>query len=166
MKKLIVLLSILFFVSCSQDRVLYLLTTSVNPAEAGTVYPDTRQYNDGDIASLIATPAENYIFDSWTGATGESNTTLVMDADKTVVGNFKRIQYELTVTVVGQGTVKEKIIKAGIITKYNSGTVVELTATPSSGWIFKEWTGSLIGTTNPQQITIDKAKTVTAVFEE
>ena len=166
MKKLIVLLSILFFVSCSRDRVLYLLTTSVNPAEAGTVYPDTRQYNDGDIASLIATPAENYIFDSWTGATGESNTTLVMDADKTVVGNFKRIQYELTVTVVGQGTVKEKIIKEGIITKYNSGTIVELTATPSSGWIFKEWTGSLIGTTNPQQITIDIAKTVNAIFEE
>ena len=30
--------------------------------------------------------------------------------------------------------------------------------------VFKEWTGDLTGTDNPKQITIDKAKTVTAVF--
>ena len=107
-----------------------------------------------------------YVFDKWTGATGNAKTTLVIDGDKTVVGNFVRIQFELTVTITGEGTVAQKVIKAGGATKYNSGTIVELTATPKAGWIFKEWSGSLIGTTNPQQITLDKAKSVTATFIE
>ena len=166
MKKLLLLLSIIFLFSCEKEMVKYLLTTSSLPADTGTVIPETREYNDGDTANLIAVPAEGYVFDKWTGATGNKETTIVMDGAKTVVGNFKRIQYALTDSVEGQGTITQKVIKAGAATNYNSGTVVELTATPSSGWKFKEWKGGLLGTTNPQQITMDKVKTVTAVFEE
>ena len=166
MKKLIFLLSIIFLFSCEKETVKYLLTTSSLPADTGTVIPETREYNDGDTANLIAVPAEGYEFDKWTGATGLKETTIVMDGAKTVVGNFKRIQYALTDSVEGQGTITQKIIKAGAATNYNSGTVVELTAVPSVGWKFKEWKGGLLGTTNPQQITMDKVKTVSAVFEE
>ena len=166
MKKLLLLLSIIFLFSCEKETVKYLLTTSSLPADTGTVIPETREYNAGDTATLIAVPAEKYTFDKWTGATGNKETTIVMDGDKTVVGNFKRIEYALTDSVEGQGTITQKIIKAGAATNYNSGTVVELTAVPSVGWKFKEWKGSLLGTTNPQQITMDKVKTVTAVFEE
>ena len=49
--------------SCSQETIKYTLTTSVNPADAGTVNPETRQYNEGDTANLIASPAAEYIFD-------------------------------------------------------------------------------------------------------
>ena len=166
MKKLLFLLSIIFLFSCEKETVKYLLTTSSLPADTGTVIPETREYNDGDTANLIAVPAEGYEFDKWTGATGLKETTIVMDGAKTVVGNFKRIQYALTDSVEGQGTITQKIIKAGAATNYNSGTVVELTAVPSVGWKFKEWKGGLLGTTNPQQITMDKVKTVSAVFEE
>tara|TARA_B110000037_G_scaffold130159_1_gene147874 strand:+ start:184 stop:2016 length:1833 start_codon:yes stop_codon:yes gene_type:complete len=166
-KKFLLFISIiLIIVSCEKETVKYLLTTSSEPAEFGTVLPSTREYNAGDTANLIANPADGYVFDSWTGATGDSVTTLVMDSDKTVVGKFKKKQFGLTVNIVGQGTVGQKVIKAGGVTNYTSGTVVELTATPKSGWVFKEWTGSLKGTTNPQQVTIDKAKTVTATFTE
>ena len=48
--------------------------------------------------------------------------------------------------------------------KHNSGTIIELTANPSSEWEFKEWEGDLSGTENPKQITIDKPKSVTAIF--
>ena len=164
MKKLLFLLSVLLLFSCEKETVKYLLTTSSLPSDAGTVIPETREYNDGDTANLIAVPSEGYVFDKWTGATGLKKTTLVMDGAKTVVGNFKRIQYALTDSVEGQGTITQKVIKAGAATDYNSGTLVELTATPSSGWKFKEWKGGLLGTTNPQQITMDKVKTVTAVF--
>ena len=87
-----------------------------------------------------------------------------MDADKTVVANFVKKKYALTTAVEGEGTITEKIIKAGAATDYNSGTVVELTATGKTGWEFKEWTGDITGTDNPAQITVDKAKTVKAVF--
>ena len=57
MKKLLLLLSVLFVVSCSPEPILYMLTTSVSPVDTGVVIPSARQYNEGDTATLIATPA-------------------------------------------------------------------------------------------------------------
>lgn len=166
MKKLLLLLSVLFVVSCSPEPILYMLTTSVSPVDTGVVIPSTRQYNEGDTATLTATPAAEYVFDKWTGAEGGSETTIVMSSDKTVVANFIKKKYALTVNIEGEGTVTEKIIKAGAATDYNSGTIVELTATPSTGWSFVKWDGDLTGSENPIEITIDNAQTLTAVFEQ
>ena len=58
----------------------------------------------------------------------------------------------------------EKVIKQGLATDYNSGTIVELTAEPTDDWEFVEWTGDITSTENPVQITIDEAKTVKARF--
>jgi hypothetical protein len=49
---------------------------------------------------------------------------------------------------------------------YAMGSTVKLTATPSSEYIFKEWTGGFTGTTNPSNIVMDADKTITAVFEK
>ena len=167
MKKIFLFLStFLILVSCEEETIKYLLTTSADPEIGGVVFPSTREYESGSTANLIAAPAVGYVFASWTGATGDSVTTLVVDGDKTVVGKFVKKQFGLTVNITGEGTVGQKVIKEGGVTKYNTGTVVELTATPKSGWVFKEWSGALKGTTNPQQVTIDKAKTVTATFTE
>ena len=167
MKKIFLFLSaFLILVSCEEETIKYLLTTSADPEIGGVVFPSTREYESGSTANLIAAPAVGYVFESWTGATGDSVTTLVVDGDKTVVGKFVKKQFGLTVNITGEGTVGQKVIKEGGVTKYNTGTVVELTATPKSGWVFKEWSGALKGTTNPQQVTIDKAKTVTATFTE
>ena len=166
MKKYVLLLSILLVLSCSKDAVMYTLTNSANPSDGGTVSPVTKQYEEGETATINATPAAEYVFQSWSGATGNSSSTsLVMNSDKTVVANFVKKKYALTTAVEGEGAIAEKVIKAGASTDYNSGTVMELTASPSSGWKFKEWQGDLTGAENPKQITIDKARTVTAVFE-
>ena len=165
MKKFLLLLSVLFVVSCSKDPVIYTLTTSANPSEGGTVSPVTKQYEEGETATINATPAAEYVFQSWSGATGNSlSTSLVMSSDKSVTANFIKKKYALTTSTEGEGTVTEKVIKAGAATDYNSGTIVELTASPKDEWEFKEWTGDLTGTENPKEITIDKAKTVKAVF--
>ena len=165
MKKLLLFLSVLFVVSCSKDPIVYTLTTSANPADGGTVSPSTQQYDEGKTATITATPSSEYIFQSWSGATGSTNSTsVVMNSDKTVTANFVKKKYALTITVEGEGTVNEKVIKAGAATDYNSGTIVELTAVPSGEWLFVEWKGDATGTENPTQITIDKAKNVTAVF--
>ena len=173
MKKFFLLLSVLFIVSCSSSAeeepvpvIKYTLTTSANPATGGTISPASGQHIEGATVNITATPAAEYVFSSWTGATGTTTTTsIVMNSNKTVTANFVKKKYALTTSVEGEGTISEKVIKAGTATDYNSGTVVELTATPSSGWKFKEWSGDLTGTENPKEITIDKPKTVTAVFE-
>ena len=101
MKKLILLMSVLFFiVSCEKDTVVYTLTTSASPADGGTVTPSTKEFNDGDVANLVATPSAEYLFKDWTGATGTNETTLIIDSDKTVVANFIKKQYALTTVVV------------------------------------------------------------------
>ena len=165
MKKLALFLSFLFVVSCTKDPIIYTLTTSANPSDGGTVSPSTQQYDEGKTATITATPAAEYIFQSWSGATGSTNSTsVVMNSDKSVTANFVKKKYALTTTVEGEGTVTEKVIKAGAATDYNSGTIVELTAVPSGEWLFVEWKGDVTGTENPTQITIDKAKSVTAVF--
>ncbi len=165
MKKLALFLSFLFVLSCTKDPIIYTLTTSANPADGGTVSPSTQQYDEGKTATITATASSEYVFQSWSGATGSTNSTsVVMNSDKSVTANFVKKKYALTTTVEGEGTVTEKVIKAGAATDYNSGTIVELTAVPSGEWLFVEWKGDVTGTENPTQITIDKAKTVTAVF--
>ena len=99
------------------------------------------------------------------GATGSgTSTNVVMDSDKTVTAVFTKKRYALNLNVEGEGTVKETIIKAGVKTDYDSGTIVELTANPESEWVFSEWKGDLTGSENPKQITIDGPKEITAVF--
>ena len=61
--------------------------------------------------------------------------------------------------------VEEKVIKAGLATDYNSGTIVELTAVPADGWEFVEWSGDSTSIDNPSQISINGSKTVKARFK-
>ena len=115
--------------------------------------------------NITAIPAAEHLFSSWTGATGTTATTsVVMNSNKTVTANFIKKQYPLTIEIEGEGSVTEKVIKAGAATDYNSGTIVELTATATGDWEFVEWTGDITSTENPVQITINKAKTVKARF--
>ena len=94
----------------------------------------------------------------------ENPQTITIDTIKKITAVFIKKKYPLTIEVQGEGTVAEKVIKAGAVTDYNSGTVVELTATEKTGWEFKEWTGDLTGTDNPAQVTVDASKSVKAVF--
>ncbi len=71
-------------------------------------------------------------------------------------------QYELTISVEGQGTTDPP---AGS-NSYEEGTEVNVEATPAQGWYFKEWTGDFNGTAPSVNITMDQDKQVTAWFEE
>lgn len=49
---------------------------------------------------------------------------------------------------------------------YEKGSNVSLVATPSGEYLFKQWQGSISGTSNPISITMDADKSVTGVFEK
>ena len=164
LKNLFYILFIMVLLSCDKEPVIYTLTTISNPAEGGTVSPLTQQYEEGKPVSLKATPAAEYLFKNWSGTIGINNPSVVMNSDKTVIANFVRKKYSLIIEIVGEGTVTEAIIKQGVTTDYNSGTIVELTADSIDEWEFVEWTGDIISKDNPTQIIVDKPKSITAVF--
>jgi len=71
------------------------------------------------------------------------------------------LQNTLTVNIVGNGTVSKNPNQ----TTY-SGEVVQLTANPASGSRFVRWSGDLMGSTNPDSVTMDGDKVVTATFRD
>ena len=117
----------------------------------------------GDVVKLTAVPSAGWGFTTWSDAlAGSINpASVTMDSDKIVIATFTQNQYTLTVRIVGNGTVA--LDRAG---PYYYGDVIHLTAAPNEGWNFSRWTGVLAGTNNPNTITIDSDKAVTAVFSE
>ena len=155
------------FSSCgSESTPVYNLTTTPTPDEAGSVSPSSDEYDEGESVEITATPNADWVFDSWEGdASGNDNpTTVKMDADKDIAATFVVREYPLTVEIEGEGIVKEEVVQEKT-TDYPAGTTVELTANAVEGWKFVEWQGELQGNENPQQITVDGEKSITAVFE-
>jgi hypothetical protein len=77
-------------------------------------------------------------------------------------GSISPSNFTLTITNPTGGT----IIKDPGAESYATGTKVKLTATPSEGYVFKNWSGAVSGTNATVEITMDADKTVSAVFEQ
>jgi hypothetical protein len=96
MKKLLLLLSVLFVVSCSSDTeelapvIKYTLTTSVNPSTAGTITPASGQHIEGTIVELTASANEFYIFSGWEGNDSNENSIRIqINSDLEITANFE-----------------------------------------------------------------------------
>ena len=70
-------------------------------------------------------------------------------------------EYYLTVNIIGSGSVA-----VNGSSPYLAGSVVTMTASPSVDWEFTVWSGDLIGTVNPEYLTMDSNKSVTVTFTE
>lgn len=177
MKKLLficIFLSGLLFYSCSSpstpstnSNTQFEITLNASPAESGSVSPSSGQYEEGSTVDISATPNEDWRFDHWEGDFNGSSSTaeITANSDKDITAIFEKKSYELTITTDGSGTVDENVVTSKA-ESYEAGTVVELTANAAEEWVFVEWKGDVAGTQNPQQITVDNPKEVTAVFEK
>ncbi|HPT86530.1 MAG TPA: InlB B-repeat-containing protein [Bacillota bacterium] len=145
-------------------------TLTVQSSEGGTVElnPAGGTYDAGTTVTLTAKPNTGYKFSKWEGAaSGTSDTvTVTMDGDKTVKAIFEKevVTYKLTVNVTGQGSVT--VNPDNETRTYESGSKVTVTATPAAGYKFSKWEGAASGSSATVVITMDKNKTVTAVFVE
>ena len=141
-------------------------TLNVNVIGSGSVAknPNLSVFNSGDSVQLTAAPSAGYTFTGWSGdLTGSVNpTTITMNAAKTVTATFTAIEYTLSTSVTGSGSVAKSPSK----TTYHYGDVVQLTATPITGWSFSVWSGDVTGSANPASITVNGNKAVTATFTQ
>ena len=85
-------------------------------------------------------------------------------ADQVLSANFVKVKYGLTLSTEGEGTVAEELISSGRV-DYNSGSLVRLTATPAVGYSFTGWSGDITSISNPVEVDITSAKSITAVFD-
>ena len=170
LKLLIYTLLLLLLVLCTDDDPIeYRLTTVCTPDKTGAVTPASGMFNEGTEVELKATPIDEYIFKNWTGdASGNDNPLkVIMLDDKNITAVFEKVDYALTLDVIGEGTVNQEIVLAkSSSTDYESGTTVQLTAVPDTEWKFVEWSGDHTGTENPIQLKMDQAMTITAKFEK
>ncbi len=166
MKKVYIVLLCLISWACSKEILTHQLSTNAIPLNGGTVLPATNSFEHGQQVSLTATPNGEYLFKNWQGAiNGTSNPmNLVMDADKQVTGVFEKRQYPLTLTIEGNGTVKEEVVAVASQAQYPSGTTVRLTARANPGSLFSAWKGDLSGTDSILTTVITKPITLSAKF--
>jgi len=145
----------------------HVLTTAVDPAEGGTISPaaGTHTYPQGQTVEVTATPNQWYEFDHWSGAcTGDGTCSVTMDADKSVTAHFVAIPtHSLTMAVdpTGGGTTNPAV---GVHT-YEEGSVVNVTASPNTGYEFDHWSGSCTGG-GTCSVTMDTDRSVTAHFAQ
>jgi uncharacterized repeat protein (TIGR02543 family) len=142
----------------------YTLTLVADPAEGGTV-AGGGTYTFGQEVTVTATANEGYEFVNWTVENGDEASTdpeytfTMPSSDLTLTANFQQV-FDLTLianpveggTVTGEGT-------------YPAGTVVDIDATPSEGYVFYNWTGDVADPMAASTtITMDADKTAEAFF--
>jgi uncharacterized repeat protein (TIGR02543 family) len=140
----------------------YVLTVDTLGNGIVTKNPEKDYYDTGETVELFASPSAGWSFAGWGGDLGNmSQITIVMDGNKAVTATFTQNEYTLTVNVAGSGSVSRN--NAG---PYHYGDVVQLTASPGTGYSFTGWRGGLSGSSNPATITMNGDKAVTATFTE
>ena len=177
MKKIITFI-VFILLSCSKDSPVpdavvptpsVTFTLAVTASEGGSVNDPGDAHNENANVSLTATPADGYVFSGWSGdASGSTNPLIItMTGDKNITASFIRLQYSLSVNIIGSGTVSQVLVESSEKnTDYDPFSTVRLTALPVSNWIFYGWSGSTTETTNEVDIVMEETKSVTATFEE
>lgn len=111
-------------------------TLSIYVSGQGTTSPSPGRYtyDGGQRVTITATPSSGYSFDHWGGdASGTSpSVTITVDRNKSVTAYFIKSIVYLSTSVSPSGS--GRVSPSG--GRFEEGSVVTLTATPSSGYRF------------------------------
>ena len=127
------------------------------------ISPKKDSYEYGDTVTLTALAESTWVFESWISdiVNHDNPFRIEIAEDKLVTAKFKRVMYELDITVNGTGNVNlsQK--------QFPKDTVIELTAQRSaSGWRFVGWSGDVSGNDSTVSVTMSTDRNVTATFEK
>jgi surface protein len=146
-------------------EVYFTIVASVSPESSGTI-SGTGNYSFDESVTLTATPNEGYTFVYWAEGGAEVSTdaeyTFTATDDRTLVANFSLNSYAISASSSPENS--GNITGAG---DYDHGTTVTLTATPSEGYTFVNWTegGSEVSTDATYTFTAKSDRTLVANFE-
>jgi len=142
------------------------VTLSVSPADAGTT-SGGGTFATGTEVTVSASPAAGYQFVNWTESgvqvSATASYTFTIEADRALVANFSLLQYSISVSsspeeggsVTGGGT-------------YDHGEQVTITASPSAGYSFVNWTegGAVISTNATYTFTVNSNRSFQANYSQ
>ncbi|MDH7477839.1 MAG: PKD domain-containing protein, partial [Candidatus Bathyarchaeota archaeon] len=143
-------------------------TLVITVSEGGTTdpAPGTYTYDVPTYVTVTAIPYTNYRFDHWVYDDvniGSANpVTVYVGSNHTLHAVFVLITYTLKIETTAGGTTNPA---PGLYT-YNAGSMVSVTAVPSSGYVFDHWelNGSNVGSANPYSVTMNNNYVLKAFF--
>jgi uncharacterized repeat protein (TIGR02543 family) len=141
----------------------YTLNVSASPANAGTV-SGGGAFPAGSWQEVAATANNGFEFIGWTGdATGASSpVTAILSTNLNITANFAPASTNIALTVLTSGNGKVSPNLNGRSFKVNHNYI--LTATPASGAVFSNWTGSIMTSKNPLVIKAESNMVLQANF--
>ncbi len=98
------------------SAIVHTLTIGMSGKGTVTPSPGDHQVTEGSILRIIATPDEGHRFDGWTGNVADStsnNTTVTMDASRTVIANFAPVPPAFPTGAVVKGGLVLAVLIAG-----------------------------------------------------
>jgi hypothetical protein len=130
---------------------------------AGCTSPCTFFWTAGTAHTIATTTPQSggsgtqYVYTIWSDGGAVSHSITASSSPATYTANFTT-QYWLTTTAGAGGTISPAS------SWRNSGVDVAVSAAASTGYQFSGFSGDLIGTTTPQNLTMNTPKSVTASF--
>jgi len=151
-------------VSFSQDSITHTILSSADPG--GSIWPkdEVLVSHEHDISFTITPVIGHAISDVMVdgmslGPVSTYSFSWITD-NHTISATFKLMDFHLTVSTTGEGTVSID----PDLDPIPYGTVVTMTASAGSDWLFSRWTGALSSMSNPAKITITANLSVSAIF--
>ena len=124
--------------------------------------PVNGSYEDGTVVTINANAFQGFEFNSWSGDITSTNASesIVMNSNKSITANYTA-KPVLNITSTNGSFTASPFSADGT---YKKGTVVTITATPNTNYIFSNWDGDANGNTNPLIVTMEADKNITANF--
>ncbi|MEM1566593.1 MAG: PKD domain-containing protein [Candidatus Bathyarchaeia archaeon] len=150
-------------------QVQYYLTVRTDPPGIATI-PGEGWYNPVQSVELTAPTVAGYTFQYWdvngvSQGSGVNPITVVMNAPKTATAHYTVAAptYKLKIETTAGGTTNPA---PGTYT-YAAGSQVQVTAIPSSGYIFDHWelNGTNVGAATTYTVTVDSNYNLKAFFK-
>jgi WD40 repeat protein len=136
----------------------------------GTQYTGPQSFNwtvgSSHTLAIILTQgarALRYAFNTWSDGGAVSHTITAPAISTTYIANYNT-QYPLAANSnpSGGGTITAS--PTAVESYYNSGSPVQVTAVPATGYTFTSWSGDVTGTASQQSLNMSTAHSVTANF--